>query len=86
MATQNLTGFSTIREGFPSLSDIEFNVIFLYACGATLDEIADFLHTTKPMIKKRLNSSKIKLSLESVQAIRTIVNIKLNLAILNKIS
>ena len=86
MATLDPTGFSAIREGFPSLSDAEFNVIFFYACGASLDEMSVFLHTTKPMIKKRLNSSKSKLSLESVQAIRTIVNIKLNLAILSKLS
>ncbi|CNI65543.1 Uncharacterised protein [Yersinia frederiksenii] len=86
MATFDSTRFSVIREEFPTLSDSEFNIIILYSLGATLDEIVEIEMLSKGMVKKKLYTSKCKLNLESVHSIRLIVNLKINIILLNKIS
>ncbi|PVZ84148.1 hypothetical protein C9426_23860 [Serratia sp. S1B] len=83
MAELDLTKFSPIREDFPELSDTEFGVSMLYAFGATYDEIEHCIGITKPMVKKSLNSSKCKLSLESTHSIRVVVNFRTNLNVIN---
>lgn len=80
MATFDPTKFFVLREEFPELSDDEFSVSMLYAFGATYDEIVDCIGVTKPMVKKKLNSSKGKLSLESMHSIRLVVNMRISLS------
>jgi DNA-binding CsgD family transcriptional regulator len=86
MAVFDPTKISLLREGFPELSDTEFEVSMLFAHGASIDEISEMRDMSIAMVKKTLYLSKNKLNLPSSNSIKVITHLRVNTIILSKLS